>query len=66
MTVVKQVWVSCDGQSCGDALGEYDADTFAEARRLARGLGYTRLTCGCDRCQRCTEKGVPCDRHGNR
>lgn len=56
MSVHKNVWVSCDGSGCGDALGEYDAQTAAEARKRARGLGYTRTKDGRDLCERCTEE----------
>jgi len=56
VTAVRQVYIQCDGHLCGDATGEYDADTVAEARAIARRCGYTRAKDGSDLCQTCTEK----------
>lgn len=55
MTARRLVYLSCDGTGCGDALGEYDNATVAEARATARALGWTRRGVR-DLCEGCTGK----------
>ena len=59
MSYRRQVYLMCDGLETdddvcpdGDATGEYDAATVAEARLLARGLGWVYRR-GRDLCERC-------------
>jgi hypothetical protein len=58
MTAVTQVYIQCDGTVCaGDATGEYamDASTIAQARRVARRLGWVRAVDGRDLCPKCAD-----------